>query len=179
MSIRHAILGFLSWKPMSGYELKKLFGDALSFHWSGNNNQIYGSLLELHRAGLVSVEVLQQEKLPAKKRYMITDEGRAELRKWLLSEPELPVFRALAHIQLAWAESLSGEELDRLLSTYADRLEAQALMCRESIRRGTPEPARNERERLIWRAIDEHQAAFYENELQWIRELHDRLTAQA
>ena len=79
MSIRHAILGFLSWKPFTGYELKKLFADALSFHWSGNNNQIYGSLVELHKVGAVSVEVEQQEKLPARKVYTITDEGRAEL----------------------------------------------------------------------------------------------------
>jgi PadR family transcriptional regulator, regulatory protein AphA len=91
MSIRHAILGFLSWKPFTGYELKKLFGDALSFHWSGNNNQIYGSLVELHASGAVSIEVLQQEKFPAKKLYSITELGKAELREWLLSEPELPI----------------------------------------------------------------------------------------
>lgn len=175
MSIRHAILGFLSWKPMSGYELKRLFGDALSFHWSGNNNQIYGSLLELHRAELVSVEVLQQEKLPAKKRYAITAEGKEELRSWLLAEPELPVFRALAHIRLAWAELLSPAELERLFEGYEALLSAQALMCRETLRRGVEEPARSERERLIWRSINEHQVAFYESELEWARGLRAEL----
>jgi PadR family transcriptional regulator, regulatory protein AphA len=191
MSIRNAILGFLSWKPFTGYELKKLFADSLSFHWSGNNNQIYGSLVELHKDGAVSIEVRQQEKLPAKKVYTITDAGRAELRAWLLSEPELPVFRSLAHIQLAWSECLSDDELDGLLALYERKLSDQAIMCREVSRRaierpsggseeggrspGAAEPRRSERERLLWRSINENQIAFYEHELSWTRTLRTRL----
>jgi PadR family transcriptional regulator, regulatory protein AphA len=175
MSISFAILGFLSWKPFSGYELKKIFADALSFHWSGNNNQIYGSLIELHRSGAVSIEVRQQEKHPAKKLYTITEQGRARLKTWLLSEPELPLLRSLAHIQLAWAESLSGAELDGLLAAYERQLSDQAIMCRETIRRGSPVPGRSEREKLIWASIDENRAAFYERELAWARGLRARL----
>jgi len=180
MSIRHAILGFLSWKPFTGYELKKIFADSLSFHWSGNNNQIYGSLVELHKSEAVSIEVLQQEKLPAKKVYTITDSGRAELRAWLLSEPELPMLKSLAHIHLAWAACLSDEELDGLLASYERQLSDQAIMCREmlsrsSVAEGGAEPRRNERERLIWRSIDENRVAFYEGELSWTRTLRTRL----
>jgi PadR family transcriptional regulator, regulatory protein AphA len=186
MSIRHAILGFLSWKPFTGYELKKIFADALSFHWSGNNNQIYGSLVELRKDGAVSIEVQQQEKLPAKKLYSITEAGRTELRTWLLAEPELPILRSLAHIQLAWAESLTGTELDGLLSAYEGRLVAQAIMCRETIRRAREAredasrdagsaPGRSPREALIWESIDENRAAFYENELAWARGLRAKL----
>jgi DNA-binding PadR family transcriptional regulator len=184
MSIRSAILGFLSWKPFTGYELKKIFADALSFHWSGNNNQIYGSLVELHKSGSVSIEVLQQEKLPAKKVYTITDAGRAELREWLLSESELPILRSPAHIQLAWAESLTGEELDAMLASYERQLADQALMCREMIRRtsaagDSSEPRRSKRETLIWHCIDENQAAFYESELAWTQSLRLRLKEPA
>lgn len=51
MSIRYAILGFLSWKPFAGYDLKKLLSNSLSFHWSGNNNQVYGTLLASFACG--------------------------------------------------------------------------------------------------------------------------------
>lgn len=187
MSIRQAILGFLSWKPFTGYELKKIFADALSFHWSGNNNQIYGTLVELHKAGAVSIEVLQQEKFPARKVYTITDAGRAELRAWLLSEPELPVLRSLAHNQIAWAEGLSGTELDGVLAVYERRLADQAIMCRETMKRevlsggqsstrGQSSPCRSARERLIWRSIDENRLSFYEGELSWTRSLREALT---
>jgi PadR family transcriptional regulator, regulatory protein AphA len=175
MSIQYAILGFLSWKSFTGYELKGLFADALSFHWSGNNNQIYGSLVELHEAGWVSIEVQPQEKRPARKVYTITADGRAELRKWLLSEPELPLFRSLAQTQLAWAEGLSAGELDALLSSYERQLSDQAIMCRETIRRGSSAPDRSPRERLIWESLDERRAAFYEGELAWTQSLRLRL----
>jgi PadR family transcriptional regulator, regulatory protein AphA len=180
MSVKFAILGFLSWKPFSGYELKKIFADALSFHWSGNNNQIYGSLLELHHSGSVSIEVQQQEKYPAKKLYTITDQGRAELHAWLLTEPGLPILRGLAQVQLAWAESLSGAELDGVLASYERQLSDQAIMCRETIRRAglAPEPrrpGRSAREKLIWDSIDENRASFYESELSWTKALRAKL----
>jgi PadR family transcriptional regulator AphA len=180
MSIKYAILGFLSWKSFTGYDLKKIFVDALSFHWSGNNNQIYGSLIELHASGSVSVEVQQQEKYPAKKFYTITDHGRAELRSWLLKEPELPLPRSPAHIQLAWAESLSGTELDGLLASYERQLSEQAIMDRETLRRAAlaprpGEPGRSEREKLIWSSIGENRAASCESELAWAKSLRAKL----
>ncbi|HUX37847.1 MAG TPA: PadR family transcriptional regulator [Rectinemataceae bacterium] len=177
MSIRHAILGFLSRQPYTGYELKKLFADALSFHWSGNNNQIYGALIDLHGSGAVTIEILQQEKLPARKVYTITDQGREELRAWVLSEPELPVPRVMARTQLAWAECLSPKELGELLVTYRRKLEDQILMYRETLRRKPRGPARSPREELIWRSLDEGAVAYYEGELAWVEGLRDALAA--
>ena len=57
MSLTHTILGFLSWKPFTGYELKKLFSETDFIYWSGNNNQIYTTLVKLHKEGLVFEEV--------------------------------------------------------------------------------------------------------------------------
>src|SRR5512142_3414350 len=135
MSIRHTLLGFLDWKPLTGYELKKLLADSLSFHWSGNSNQVYGSLLELHRSGLASLEVQRQESRPPRKVYAITEAGRRELRSWLLAEPELPELRGPAQQRLAWARGLSDEELDGLLAAYEELLAGQVAMRRERIRR--------------------------------------------
>jgi len=172
MSIRHAILGFLSWKPFTGYELKKLFADSLSFHWSGNNNQIYGSLIKLHEESLVAIEVQQQEKRPARKLYTITETGRAELKSWLLAEPELPEFRDLFHIKLAWAEALGARELELVIETYGRLLEAQILMCRELVRRDEGEaPARSPREVFIWKSVERNRIEAYERELAWLRGL--------
>ena len=69
------ILGLLSWKPSSGYDLKRIISDSDIFYWSGNNNQIYKSLLELQKEGLVTHQVQLQESLPAKKIYSITEKG--------------------------------------------------------------------------------------------------------
>jgi DNA-binding PadR family transcriptional regulator len=49
MDIRYAILGFLSWQECTGYDLKKLVTSSPAFHWSGNNNQIYTTLVNMHK----------------------------------------------------------------------------------------------------------------------------------
>lgn len=177
MSIRHAILGFLSWKPLTGYELKKRFSDALSFHWSGNNNQVYGTLLALHREGAVTVEVIAQEKLPARKVYTITESGLGELQTWLASEPELPVVKSDFASRLAWAGLLGEGEYRKMLDSYAELLDAHILMCGERLKRGSEKPDRSEREAGLWYAIEEHTLALYRAERAWVGELTD--TARA
>jgi len=49
MSIKYVILGYLGWKPMTGYDLKKIIADSETLPWSGNNNQIYKALVQLHK----------------------------------------------------------------------------------------------------------------------------------
>lgn len=175
MSIQHAILGFLGWKPFTGYDLKKRFADALSFHWSGNSNQIYGALLELDRDGAVKMEIRGQDKLPARKEYSITARGEELLRAWLMAEPELPVLRNAMHGRLAWARHLTDGELDAMLAAYERLLNYQVLMYREKIRRGTDNPARDARERLIWESLEAQALALYEREAEWIGSLRAKL----
>ena len=175
MDIQFAILGLLDWQPLSGYDLKKIIAESDLFYWSGNNNQIYNSLVSLHKAGLVSVETFQQESLPPRKVYTITPAGGAELRKWLLSEPELPELRDAFLIQLAWADKLHGDELDALLARYAEEMTVQVRMRKARMARQHASPSRTPRERLLWARIEEHQVARYEQELAWVNRLRQEL----
>lgn len=177
MSIQHAILGFLSWRPLTGYDLKKLFADSEFFYWSGNSNQIYRTLVQLHKEGLVTRKVEHQENYPDRKVYTLTDEGRAVLRAWAASAPELPELRHAFLVQLAWADLLPPQELDALLQAYEDQVRAQLLICQEQERRGEIDPARTGREAYLWRAIAGNWIGFYEHELAWARELRAGLAA--
>jgi PadR family transcriptional regulator, regulatory protein AphA len=129
MDLRAALLGLLSWRAASGYDLKRAISDSDIFYWSGNNNQIYKSLLELQAEGLVSHTVEQQEKLPAKKIYSLTPAGQAALRQALLAGPELPELHKGFLIQLAWAEPLSDEEVLALLDQYAAEVDNRLRMA--------------------------------------------------
>ena len=174
MDIQYAILGLLSWRPFSGYDLKKIISESDLFYWSGNNNQIYHSLIHLHKQGLVTQQVQYQESLPAKKIYSITDKGHAELRLWLLSNPELPEFRNNFLIQLAWTEPLTDDELDTLLFKYEEEIVVQLRMRQAQAARPTAHPARSSREKYLWEKIGENILANYQRELDWIRQLrHD------
>ncbi|MCE1197189.1 PadR family transcriptional regulator, partial [bacterium] len=168
---RYALLGFLSWKPFAGYDLKKLLSNSLSFHWSGNNNQVYGTLIQLHKEGSVSIEVMQQEKLPARKVYTITERGREELGAWLRAPAELPLARNDFATRLAWAHQLPEPELLAILDGYAASVEAHLALYREKCRRGEPSPARSPREAALWGSVQEHALGFYESELEWLRGL--------
>ncbi len=175
MSIKHAILGFLSWTPLTGYELKKLFAESVTLYWSGNNNQIYRTLVELHQEHLVTLEVQHQADRPSRKLYTITDKGQAELRQWVLSTPELPQLRNRFFVQLAWADQLDSAELDGLLATYEEELRVQLLMLRTQERRKTVSPDRTPREAYLWGMIMEDFVSFHEHELNWVRKLRQTL----
>ena len=165
MSINFAILGFLSREPLTGYDLKKRFAGSEIFYWSGNNNQIYRALVELHQAGWVEQTIEQPESGPARKLYTLTDQGRAELRRWLLSPPELPQLRHPLLIRLAWADQLEAAELDELLAQYEEELRVKLLMLRQQMRRD-PAPAGG-----LWEIVSARWIAFYEQEWEWVQRL--------
>ncbi|MET9886486.1 PadR family transcriptional regulator [Streptomyces sp. NPDC006430] len=80
MSLRHALLGLLSERPASGYDMLKSFDTALATVWPATQSQIYTELSRLADAGLISVAA---EGPRGRKEYALTDEGLAELRHWL------------------------------------------------------------------------------------------------
>jgi DNA-binding PadR family transcriptional regulator len=175
MSIKYAILGLLSWKPSTGYELKKVFEESSTMYWSGNNNQIYKALVQLLDEGLVTNEVQHNEGSPSKKIYTITTEGLDELREWVLSNPEAPEFKKTFLIQLAWAGQLNNAELNGLLSRYENEVKMQLLLQQEKERRGIDSPGRNRREEFIWSKISENLISSYKNELDWVQGVRKEL----
>jgi PadR family transcriptional regulator, regulatory protein AphA len=86
MSLRHAVLGLLASKPSNGYELTQRFDDTLSHSWHASHSQIYPELAKLEEAGLI--EVVGEG--PRRSRtFAATQEGRDEIRRWLLeTEPD-------------------------------------------------------------------------------------------
>ncbi|MCX8130580.1 MAG: DUF4180 domain-containing protein [Clostridia bacterium] len=175
MSIKHAILGLLSWKSSTGYNLKKIFEESPAMYWSGNNNQIYKALIQLLEEGFVTNEIKHQESSPSKKVYTITEEGLAELRKWVASQPEAPEMKKSFLVQLAWADQLNAEELDNLLSSYENELRIQQLMQEEKKHRRLYAPDRTPREKYLWNMISENLISSYKSELDWVKKIREEL----
>lgn len=175
MDLKHAILGFLSWKPITGYELKKLFFDADFLPWSGNNNQIYKTLVELNAEGLVTKETVHQESYPSQKVYTITDKGIKELKNSLNAEPDSPEMKNLFLVQLAWADYLGKEDILKLLDKYQYQIELNLNMCNEKLKRKKVYIARTEREAFLWDMIWQNRIMGYQNELNWLTRLRNGL----
>jgi PadR family transcriptional regulator, regulatory protein AphA len=179
MSLRHALLGYLSLRPLAGYDLKKLVSESVFLPWSGNNNQIYTSLVALHREGLVSLEVVSQESLPPRKVYSLTAEGRGELLRWLRTPPEAPELRNVFHVQLAWADVLSHGEIADLAANYEAEVRDQADLSREQARRAVGAVGRTPREVWLWKMIYENRVRAWETEVAWASGLRAGLAAFA
>jgi PadR family transcriptional regulator, regulatory protein AphA len=192
MSIDYAILGLLSWRPLTGYDIKKMFEDSVALYWSGNNNQIYRTLVGLHKDELVSMDVEHPESGPARKVYRITRNGTEKLREWVLSEPAMPELRHTFLIQLAWADQLRPDEIDDLLARYEGEVHEQWAMLRARRKQKTlspdgapreayidPAKARTPREAWLWEQIQDNWIAFYEHELNWVRKLRKDLQQRA
>lgn len=175
LSIKFVMLGFLSESPMTGYDLKKRFSDLDLFYWSGNSNQIYRNLVDLHEEGLVTVEVQQQESKPPRKIYTITEAGRSALREWMLSTPEIPQFRNALLMQLTWADQVDPAQLEKMLAAYEEELQAHLLMIGEQVRR-YGDQQKTKTAVPLWNRIADHWLSFYQLELDWVNALRDELS---
>ena len=80
MPLSHAILGFLDYQPMSGYDLKKYFDQSVAHFWSATQSHIYKALENLENDGMVESELIPPSGLRWVKAAMIgVDPGPATL----------------------------------------------------------------------------------------------------
>jgi PadR family transcriptional regulator, regulatory protein AphA len=111
MSLDHAILGFLNYRPYSGYDLKKIFDKSIRHFWPADQSQIYRTLNRMKDNGWVEIEVVQQEAYPNRKEYHITPPGQDELRQWLITPLKPEENRSADMIQVFFAAQLSDDEI--------------------------------------------------------------------
>ncbi|MFC5728198.1 MULTISPECIES: PadR family transcriptional regulator [Nocardioides] len=88
MALEHAILVSLSERAASGSDLTRRFDASIGFFWSATHQQIYRVLGRMEADGWITAEVVPQADRPAKKVYVVTGAGRAELRRWI-AEPTI------------------------------------------------------------------------------------------
>ncbi len=176
MMIDYAILGLLSWKPLTGYDVKRVMQDSPFLYWSGNNNQIYKALTKLLENGFVTNQVQYQESAPNKKIYSITESGMDALIRWVMSEePEAPEVKKAFLIQLSWAGRLEPEKVSRLLDRYENVMTQQLAMHREEKRREKNFPNRSEQEHFVWEMLYDNFVVMCEAELRWIQQFREGL----
>jgi DNA-binding PadR family transcriptional regulator len=132
MSLKHAILGFLSFKSLSGYDLKKAFDYSVQHFWPANQSQIYRTLAGLKDEGLVDQEVIEREDRLDMKIYHITEAGREELHRWLSTPLQSADYREPFLIQVYFGGKLSDVELEALLQHEIRAME-ERLAVYESI----------------------------------------------
>jgi PadR family transcriptional regulator, regulatory protein AphA len=82
---QYAVLGALSIKPMSGYEIMKLMAGSTNYFWAESNGQLYPTLAELAKVKLITVKN-QVTGTKKRKIYTLTKAGEKKLKEWLIKD---------------------------------------------------------------------------------------------
>lgn len=109
LSPEFALLGFLIAGPSHGYDLHQRLSAELGYIWHVSQSQAYAILKRLEGRGDISVQVVEQEKLPARQMLYITDAGRQRFFEWL----ELGIGRNARSIRLEFLTRLYFIQLHR------------------------------------------------------------------
>ena len=150
MDTDQIILGFLMSGPKSGYKIKNITG-RLMMAYNLSLNQIYPALRKLEAADLVRQEGVIQTGKPNKHVYSITEKGRQEFLRSLVSPP-IPVdyqldfltraffFRFLTHEQVI-------EQFEKEIGSLEEQLEDLEHMRDNALKHG------DENGQFIYRVI--------------------------
>ena len=171
MPLAHAILGFLEYQPMTGYDLKKYFDQSIAHFWSATQSHIYKALEDLEKDGFVEVKIIPQENKPNRKEYHITHAGRAELHRWITTPLPLAMVREAWLIQIFFSHASTNEEIITLLKTREKDIQTKLDSLRTEIPASMEENAARvgiERSHLLWQMTADYGIAYYESELKWI-----------
>jgi PadR family transcriptional regulator, regulatory protein AphA len=80
--IQYILLGFLQYQPMTGYELKGLIDQSTAHFWHAYHSQIYTTLRQMEKDGLISSQFIPGEGQPDRRVYTITESGLLALKEW-------------------------------------------------------------------------------------------------
>lgn len=116
MSLSHALLGLISYKPSTGYELRTTFSESVQFFWNATLPQIYRTLNQMEYRGWLTAEIEPQEGKPSRKVYSITDMGMKELTRWLVSKPEITPERNPLLLKVFFGRMMHPEALKKIIS---------------------------------------------------------------
>lgn len=170
MPLEHAILAFIEFQPMTGYDLKKHFDVSVKHFWSATQSHIYKALEGLEKKGWAEAQIIPQEGKPNRKEYQITDEGRSELRRWLLTPLPMDPVREANLIQIFFSHSSSNEEISAILETRIKEIQEHLQLLRTAVQAGLDENAKRigvERARQLWQMTLDYGINYYEFELAW------------
>jgi DNA-binding PadR family transcriptional regulator len=172
VSLKHALLGILTCRPMTGYELKQFFDASVQHFWNAELSQIYPTLKALEEGGFVEKHVEVQESRPNRKVYQITPAGRGEFVRWA-RVPQPPAdLRDPFLIKVFFGNELP---VDDLLVMLRRQMEEQEMVLafsdgvlREKIR-GAVSVLQEPRHELFWTLTLDLAVAYRRAYIDWCR----------
>jgi DNA-binding PadR family transcriptional regulator len=126
----YVVLGMVRLGARSGYEIKQTVEQSIRFFWTISPVQIYPSLAQLDRAGMITGQAEPQGQRP-RRVYEITQAGETALRQWLRRAEAMPFeLRDIGLVKLFFADALGPGEAAELLGAIRRRSEDRVATLR-------------------------------------------------
>jgi PadR family transcriptional regulator AphA len=128
----HAILGLLCWKPMSGYDIKKMVEVALTYFWNESYGQIFPVLNRLVEDGYATKQLDPASGGRRRQVYTVTKAGRKVFEDWLALPSSKPRLRDEMKLKFFLSARSTKADGTRLLEEYLIQQREHLEMLRES-----------------------------------------------
>jgi DNA-binding PadR family transcriptional regulator len=169
------ILGFLRFRPRSGYDIKRSVELSTRFFWGASFGQIYPELNRLEQAGLAEVEH-SAEAGRRRKVFRLTAAGERALDTWLRSDSELFQYRDEGLLKLFFGDLLEPDAVldnirrmrewrEEAVRFFRAEIEPHAL---EDAEEGHPFP----------HLALQYGIAMLEGQAQWLSDIEGKLAAR-
>ena len=176
MSLQHALLGFLNYQPMTGYELKQTMDVSTSNFWHAKQSQIYTTLKKMEESGWVVSDVEEQNGRPNRRVYTLTESGGAALQTWL-AKPllELQARKELLLLKLFFSADEDKQTLLTQLRLQHDlhqqalaRYQGETKVVIQQFAAALPDGAKKG---LLWDATRRYGEMYEIMAMQWLDEI--------
>ncbi|MCB1472899.1 MAG: PadR family transcriptional regulator [Rhodobiaceae bacterium] len=122
MSLKFALLGLISIKPASGYDLKRTIERSIYYIWNATSPQIYATLRKLREEGFITSESLPQQGKPDKQMHTITAEGESALAAFVREPIHASVTRDEVLLRVFLGNFIEPQDMRGELLAYLDRV---------------------------------------------------------
>ena len=85
---KYILLGVLYSGPKHGYEIRRFLKNEMDSTWQVSTSQLYALLKRMEKDGRLNSEVEQQDALPSKRIFNITDSGEEVFLEWMRNPTE-------------------------------------------------------------------------------------------
>ena len=182
--LKYALLGFLNYSPMTGYELKQRIDRSTTHFWHAKLSQIYTTLKAMRAADLVSSSIEEQQERPDRRVYSITQAGRVDLQAWL-SEPytglspkkETLVLKLFFSAQVDPAAVLNQLRLQRDL--HRKQLDYYHREAVQNIRHAEADFPMLAKDAELWEATRRFGELYEDVYVKWIEEMIEQIGRRA
>ncbi|MEH7109978.1 PadR family transcriptional regulator [Bacillus sp. JJ1764] len=124
MNIQDVILGFLYDEQMSGYDIKQMMENSVSYFFDASFGAIYPALRKMEKEGLVEKRVILQEGKPNKNLFVITDSGKEQFQQYLNSPINPTVTRSDILIRIFFGRFATQNKIREWLIEERDKNQA-------------------------------------------------------